>query len=142
MSDKTFPIKLKAAIRYFQIFSAAAHLDAVTKLCEKIVLIRRLQIEPDVMTTMLTNRGFFDHSAHKGTGEAVYTGTMSQNWEKVLSPTYFYHNTRSYMTSQKSYCHFSIDVDQGCCASSGQKRQTRRGGVKTCINTLLGSQKT
>ena len=97
------------------------------------------------MTTMLTNRGFFDHSAHKGTGEAIYTGTMSQNWEKVLSLTNFYQITRPYitgMTSQKSYCHFSIDVDQGCCASSGQKRQTRRGGVKTCINTLLGSQKT
>ena len=94
---KLFQSNLKLPSDIVQIFLAAPHLDAVTKLCEKIVLIRRLQIEPDVMTTMLTNRGFFDHSAHKGTGEAIYTGTMSQNWEKVLSSTYFYHTTRPYI---------------------------------------------
>ena len=87
---KLFQSNLKLPSDIFQIFLAAAHLDAVTKLCEKIVLIRLLQIEPDVMASMLTNRGFFDHSADKGTGEAVYTGTMSQNWEKVLSLTNFH----------------------------------------------------
>ena len=73
---------------------AAAHLDSVTRLCEKISLIRCLQMPPRSMERMLTNRSFFDNDDSDDPeifdqeGErlekAVHNGGMSGNWEKVI----------------------------------------------------------
>ena len=67
---------------------AAAHLNAVSRLFEKMSLIRRLQLEPEVMMDMFMKKGFLGH-ADEDDRVKEYTGKMSKNWQKVSGLIYY-----------------------------------------------------
>ena len=50
--------------------------------------IRRLQLDPDVMADMFMKRGFLEHEA-QDTRVKVYSGKMSENWQKVNGVIYY-----------------------------------------------------
>ena len=50
--------------------------------------IRRLQLDPDVMADMFMKRGFLEHEAQDTTVK-VYSGKMSENWQKVNGLIYY-----------------------------------------------------
>ena len=67
---------------YYFYLLASAHLNAVSRLFEKMSLIRRLQLEPEVMMDMFMKKGFLEHE-DKDDRVKEYTGKMSENWQKV-----------------------------------------------------------
>ena len=67
---------------------AAAHLNAVSRLFEKMSLIRRLQLEPVVMADMFRKRGFLEHEDENDRVKE-YTGKLSKNWQKVNGLIYY-----------------------------------------------------
>ena len=68
---------------------AAAHLNAVSRLFEKMSLIRRLQLEPEVMMDMFMKKGFLEHEDEDDREIHRYTGKMSKNWQKVSGLIYY-----------------------------------------------------
>ena len=51
-------------------------------------LIRRLQLEPEVMMDMFMKKGFLGH-ADEDDRVKEYTGKMSKNWQKVSGLIYY-----------------------------------------------------
>ena len=74
-------------ITYIRYFLAAAHLNAVSRLFEKMSHIRRLQMEPGVMIDMFMKKGFLEIEEIRDLDQIKeikeYTGIMSENWAKV-----------------------------------------------------------
>ena len=91
---------------------AAAHLNAVSRLFEKMSLIRRLQLEPEVMMDMFMKKGFLEHE-DKDDRVKEYTGKMSENWQKVNGLIY-------YQTMENSFLNFirTMKVTKVCCIST------------------------
>ena len=73
---------------YYFYLLASASLNAVSRLFEKMSHIRRLQLDPDVMADMFMKRGFLEHEA-QDTRVKVYSGKMSENWQKVNGLIYY-----------------------------------------------------
>ena len=83
---------------------AAAHLNAVSRLFEKMSLIRRLQLEPEVMMDMFMKKGFLEHEDEDDREIHRYTGKMSKNWQKVSGLIYYQTVEISFLNSiQKLY---------------------------------------
>ena len=80
---------IKFLLPYYFHRLAAAHLNAVSRLFEKMSLIRRLQLEPEVMMDMFMKKGFLEHEDEDDREIHRYTGKMSKNWQKVSGLIYY-----------------------------------------------------
>ena len=80
------PIKFLLPHHFYLL--ASAHLNAVSRLFEKMSLIRRLQLDPVVMADMFRKRGFLEHEDEDDRVKE-YTGKMSKNWQKVNGLIYY-----------------------------------------------------